>query len=62
MLKVGNRPNLPFALKSSEIFGDVATVQLGDTNEKAKPAERRRQKATGPRFLREAKEDSPKDP
>ena len=31
------------------------------TNDKAKPAERRGRKATGPRFLREAKEDSPKD-
>jgi len=31
------------------------------TNDKAKPAERRGQKATGPRFLREATDDSPKD-
>ena len=30
--------------------------------EKAKPAERRGRKATGPRFLREAMEDLPKDP
>ena len=32
------------------------------TNDKAKPAERRRRKAAGPRFLREAMEDLPKDP
>ena len=31
-------------------------------NDKAKPAERRGRKATGPRFLREAMEDLPKDP
>ena len=31
-------------------------------NDKAKPVERRGRKATGPRFLREAKDDSPKDP
>ena len=37
-------------------------LRLGDNNEKAKPAERRGRKATGPRFLREAKDDSPKDP
>ncbi len=30
--------------------------------DKAKPAQRRRRKATGPRFLREAMDDSPKDP
>ena len=32
------------------------------SNNKAKPAERRGRKATGPRFLREATEDLPKDP
>ena len=32
------------------------------TNDKAKPAERRGRKATGLRFLREAKGDTPKDP
>ncbi len=30
--------------------------------DKAKPTKRWRRKATGPRFLREAKDDSPKDP
>ncbi len=30
--------------------------------DKAKPAERQGRKATGPRFLREATDDSPKDP
>jgi len=29
---------------------------------KAKPVERRGRKATGPRFLREVMDDSPKDP
>jgi len=33
----------------------------GDTD-KAKPVERRGRKATGPRLLREAMEDLPKDP
>jgi hypothetical protein len=33
-----------------------------ENNDKAKPAERRGRKATGPRFLREAKDDSPKNP
>ncbi len=33
-----------------------------DSNDKAKPAERQGRKATGPRFLREATDDSPKDP
>ena len=37
-------------------------VGLGYINAKAKPAERRGRKATGPRFLREVTEDSPKDP
>ena len=32
------------------------------TTDKAKPAERRGRKATGPRFLREAMDDLPKDP
>jgi len=32
------------------------------SNDKAKPAPRRGRKATGPRFLRECKDDSPKDP
>jgi len=31
-------------------------------DDKIKPAERRGRKATDPRFLREATEDSPKDP
>ena len=35
---------------------------LSGNTDKAKPAERRGRKATGPRFLREAMEDSPKDP
>ncbi len=37
-------------------------LRLRDNTDKAKPAERRRRKATGPRFLREATEDLPKDP
>ena len=35
---------------------------IHSTTDKAKPAERRGRKATGPRFLREAADDSPKDP
>ncbi len=35
---------------------------IHSTTDKAKPAKRRGRKATGPRFLREAKEDLPKDP
>ena len=35
---------------------------LSSNNYKAKPAERRGRKATGLRFLREAMDDSPKDP
>ncbi len=38
------------------------SVILCSCNVKAKPAERRGRKATGPRFLREATEDLPKDP
>ncbi len=34
---------------------------IHSTTDKAKPAERRGRKATGPRFLREVKDDSPKD-
>ncbi len=37
-------------------------LRLGHINDKAKPAERRGRKATGPRFLREATEDFPKEP
>ena len=37
-------------------------LRLISNNEKAKPAKRRGRKATGPRFLREAMEDLPKDP
>jgi hypothetical protein len=37
-------------------------LRLGDNNDNAKPAERQGRKATGPRFLREVTEDSPKDP
>jgi len=37
-------------------------LRLLDNNDKAKPAERRARKATGPRFLREAMDDFPKDP
>ncbi len=35
---------------------------LEDNNVKAKPAKKRGRKAMGPRFLREAKDDSPKVP
>ena len=35
---------------------------IHSATDKAKPAERRGRKGTGPRFLREATEDSPKDP
>ncbi len=35
---------------------------IHSTTDKAKRAKRRGRKATGPRFLREATEDSPKDP
>ena len=37
-------------------------LHLVDNNDKAEPAERRGRKATGPRFLREAMDDSPEDP
>ena len=37
-------------------------LRLKGNNDKASPAERRGRKATGPRFLREAMEDLPKDP
>ncbi len=38
------------------------SVILSSCNDKAKPAKRRGRDATGPRFLREAMDDSPKDP
>ena len=37
-------------------------LHLSNNNDKAKPAEKRGRKATGLRFLREATDDSPKDP
>ncbi len=41
----------------------IQRLYLGHLNiDKAKPAERRGRKVTGPRFLREATDDSPKDP
>jgi len=43
-------------------FRAAKRIKEGTTNDKAKPAERRGRKATGPRFLREAMDDSPKDP
>ncbi len=43
--------------------GGAPVIRSGhNKNDKAKPAERRGRKATGPRFLREAMDDSPKDP
>ncbi len=49
--------------RSSYLSGNPANffLPLRDNNDKAKPVQRRGRKATGPRFVREATDDSPKD-
>ncbi len=48
----------------NRLYNIVEWAYKNDTlnSDKAKPAERWGRKATGPRFLREAMDDSPKDP
>jgi len=55
---------IPFCQNMSAIAGKPLTLELClvHKSDKAKPAEKRGRKAAGPRFLREAMEDSPKDP
>ncbi len=43
-------------------FWSTVALRLFNVCDKAKPATRRGRKATGPRVLREAMDDSPKDP
>ena len=46
------------------LLGEIIdfVLDLSSNNDKAKPAERRGRKAAGPRFLRKATDDLPKDP
>ncbi len=68
ILRAANDPKRTFLpLKYFPIMltvrqSDQYVLGLEDNNEKAKPAERWGRKATGPRFLREVTDDSPKDP
>jgi len=58
--------NTSIGVHSSRYFplGKIVDLllHLKRNNDKAKPAERRGRKATGPRFLREAKERLPEGP
>jgi len=49
-------------LAAAQLGSQFSISKLFLVWEKAKPAERRGRKVTGPRFLREATEDLPKDP
>ena len=49
-------------IKLTDWHNYQSVLCLRSNNDKAKPVKRRGRKATGPRFLREAKEDLPKDP
>jgi len=61
------RPSLPARRKrhygnNQDLSGGWAYNKSKTNNDKAKPVKRRGRKATGPRFLREAMEDLPKEP
>ena len=57
----GHQPYL-LRLSLMSLLSTNLELDLGRINDKAKAAERRARKTTGPRFLREAMDDSRKDP
>ncbi len=58
MTRSGHQPYL-LRLSLMSLLSTNLELDLGCINDKAKAAERRGRKATGPRFLREATDDSP---
>ena len=57
-----SRPTKEQRINLSDWKTRVFVLRLKHQSNKAKPAKRRGRKGTGPRFLREAMDDSPKDP